>query len=64
LPSAPSDRPVEPSGIFAAKILFMPPSMPVFRRATGVPLATSLLYSASSRCSFSRTALAMFSGIT
>src|SRR4051794_17298864 len=64
VPSAPSDRPVDPSGIFAAKILFMPPSIPVFMRATGVPRETSLLYSAWSRASFSRTALTISSGIT
>src|SRR3954470_20458418 len=64
VPSAPSDRPVEPSGIFAAKILFMPPSIPVFMRATGVPREISLLYSAWSRASFSRTALAISSGTT
>src|SRR6185437_9270337 len=41
-PSPPSDRPVLPLGSLAANTLFMPPSMPVFIRATGVPFATSL----------------------
>ncbi|WP_141343358.1 MULTISPECIES: pentapeptide repeat-containing protein [Bradyrhizobium] len=62
--SPPSERPVFPSGIFEAKIAFMPPSMPVLRRATGVPLDTSLAVSAASFCSFSCTALAISSGIT
>src|SRR5229473_6197132 len=40
-PSPPSDSPVLPSGSLEANTLFMPPSMPVLLRATGVPLAIS-----------------------
>src|SRR5450631_1307265 len=45
-PSPPSDRPVLPSGSLEANTLFMPPSMPVLIRATGVPWAISLAVSA------------------
>src|SRR6516164_3167809 len=41
-PWPPSDRPVLPLGSFAANTLCIPPSTPVFNRATGVPLSTSL----------------------
>src|SRR6267142_996584 len=45
-PSPPSDNPVLPSGSLEANTLFMPPSMPVLTRATGVPLAISWAVSA------------------
>src|SRR5579883_1857520 len=51
-------------GTCEAKILFMPPSMPVLSLATGVPLATSFSYSAWSWACLSRTRLASSSGIT
>src|ERR1700733_4152798 len=57
-----SERPVLPLGTPAANTLCMPPSMPVFSCATGVPFATILANSASSACCFSRTASATSSG--
>ena len=63
LASPPSERPVLPSGTRAANTLFMPPSMPVLIRATGVPFEISLAVSAASACCFSRTASATSSGI-
>jgi hypothetical protein len=59
-----SDSPVLPLGTLAANTRFMPPSIPVFNRATGVPRAISLAISASSACSFARTGRATSSGMT
>src|SRR5476649_820149 len=63
-PSPGSDRPVLPSGSLEANIRFMPPSMPVLMRATGVPREISLAVSVCSSCCFSRTASATSSGTT